>query len=283
MPAAVQVTDPITFHGEGPCWSAGWGGLRWVDMLAGDVLSLGRDGRVGRVHVGTVAAMIRPRAAGGAVVAREHDFAILHESGVVEPIVTVLHDAALRFNEGGCDPQGRLYCGSMRYDYAEAGGTLYRLDADRTFTVALTGVTISNGLQFAPSGDFAYYVDTPTNRVDRLEYDPQHGFGARSAFATIPDHRGYPDGIAVDVDGGVWVAIGGGSAVFHYTADAVLAEVVELPVSNVTACAFGGEDLRTLYITTSRMDAPEGGEPEAGALFSYASPIAGLPIGAYAG
>jgi len=280
---AEQLTDPLAFHGEGPSWSESWGGLRWVDMLAGDVLSLDAAGTVERLHVGTIAAMIRPRTRGGAIIAREHDFAILHDSGEIEPLVTVLDDPAVRFNEGGCDPQGRLYCGSMRYDAAEEGASVYRLELDHTVTVVLSPVTISNGLEFAESGDFAYYVDTPTNRIDRLEYDPEQGFLARSTFATIPRDRGYPDGIALDVEGGVWVAIGHGSAVYRFDRDGRLDQVVDVPVSNVTACTFGGENMTTLYITTSREGIQGGAEPEAGAVFSYEAPIAGRATGAYAG
>lgn len=283
MVRALQLTAPLAFHGEGPCWSPSWGGLRWVDMYAGDVLSLADSGQVWRTHVGTIAAMIRPRSAGGAIVAREHDLAILHDSGRLESLVTVLDDPAVRFNEGGCDPQGRLYCGTMRYDTAEGGGALYRLELDHTVTVALSPVTISNGLQFAPSGGFAYYVDTATNRIDRLEYDHERGFVSRSVFASIPDDLGYPDGIALDVEGGVWVAIGHGSAVHRYGPDGQLDQVVEVPVSNVTACTFGGDDMTALYITTSREGIAEGAEPQAGSVFAWDAPVAGLSTGAYAG
>jgi sugar lactone lactonase YvrE len=282
MVHATQLTDPIAFHGEGPCWSPSWGGLRWVDMLAGDVLALDAAGGVTRRHVGKVAAMLRPRTAGGAIVAREHDFAILHEDGRVEPVVTVLDDPDVRLNEGGCDPQGRLYCGSTRYDYATGGANVYRLDEDRTVSIAIPGVTISNGLEFSPAGDFAYYVDTPTNRIDRLDYDPDLGFTDRRTFATIVGD-GSPDGIAVDVEGGVWVGLWAGSAVHRYGPDGALDLVVEVPASNVSACAFGGEEMNRLYITTSRLGLPADVEPEAGALFVYEAPVAGMSTGSYRG
>lgn len=283
MVHAMQLTEPVASHGEGPCWSTSWGGLRWVDMLAGDVLSLDQGGRVSRQHVGKVAAMLRPRAAGGAIVAREHDFAILHQDGRVEPIATVLDDPDVRLNEGGCDPQGRLYCGSTRYDYAAGGANVYRLDEDHRVSVAIRGVTISNGLEFSPSGDFAYYVDTPTNRIDRLDYDPDRGFTGRTTFATIAEGQGSPDGIAVDVEGGVWVGLWAGSAVHRYGPDGVLDLVVDLPVSNVSACAFGGDDMTRLYITTSRLGLPADTEPDAGALFAFDAPVAGLSTGSYSG
>lgn len=283
MTQVTQITDPIAFHGEGPCWSPSWGGLRWVDMLAGDVLALSADGDVARHHVGEVAAMLRPRSSGGAIVARKHDFAILHDDGTVEPLAVAMDDPEARLNDGGCDPQGRLYCGSTRYDYRTGGGTVYRLDVDHSVSIALRDVTISNGLEFSADGQFAYYVDTPTNRIDRLEYDPDSGFVGRTPFASVTPDAGSPDGIAVDTEGGVWVGLWGGSAVHRYGPDGRLDEVINLPASNVSACTFGGEDMDELFITTSRLGLPENVEPEAGALFSVRLPVVGRSSGSYSG
>src|SRR5688500_2522960 len=108
---AEQVTDPVAYHGEGPVWSAKWGGLRWVDMLAGDVLSLGPAG-VHRTHVGSIAAAIRPRRNGGAVIALERRFALQETDGTITELSDVWSGSGMRFNEGGCDPDGRFYCGS---------------------------------------------------------------------------------------------------------------------------------------------------------------------------
>src|SRR3954454_7881507 len=104
---AERVTDPIVYHGEGPVWSARWGGLRWVDMLAGDVLSLTDDGRVGRRHVGSVAAAARPRRGGGAVIGVERGFALEDPDGSLTPLPELWSGDEVRMNEGGCDPDGR--------------------------------------------------------------------------------------------------------------------------------------------------------------------------------
>src|SRR5437763_7686055 len=109
---AEQVTDAVTYHGEGPVWSASWGGLRWVDMLAGDVLSLADDGTIGRRHVGVVAAAIRPRSGGGMVIGVERGFALADADGPVTRLDPVWTDPQVRMNDGGCDPDGRFYCGS---------------------------------------------------------------------------------------------------------------------------------------------------------------------------
>src|SRR4051794_13036755 len=112
---AEQLTDPVAHHGEGPVWSSLWGGLRWVDMLAGDVLSLESGGRVGRRHVGRIPAAGRPRQGGGAVIGVERGFALEEPDGTLTTLSELWTDPGLRMNEGGCDPDGRFYCGSMAY------------------------------------------------------------------------------------------------------------------------------------------------------------------------
>lgn len=278
MSTVDQVTGPVAAHGEGPVWFAGWPGVRWVDMLAGDVLELAGE-QVRRRHVGSVAAALRPRADGGAVVAVERGFALADASlENVEPLPELWADGRVRMNDGGCDPDGRFYCGSMAYDEAPGAGRLYRLDPDGAVTTVLTGVTISNGLAWSPDGATAYYVDTPTHRVDAFDYDREHGLTHRRRLFEIPPDAGAPDGMTVDADGRLWVALWGGAAVRCYRADGTLEEHVPLPVTHVTACTFGGPDLAELYITTSRQGVPEGAQPEAGALFRYRPGVRGLPV-----
>jgi sugar lactone lactonase YvrE len=149
---AEQLTDPVAYHGEGPVWSPRWGGLRWVDMLAGDILSLGPDGAISRRHVGTVAAAIRPRRSGGAVLGLERGFALEDPAGAITALDPLWTHDRVRMNEGACDPDGRFYCGSMGYDRTPGAGNLYRLDPDGSIHVAVEGVTISNGLDWSPDG-----------------------------------------------------------------------------------------------------------------------------------
>jgi sugar lactone lactonase YvrE len=134
---AEQVTGPVAHHGEGPVWSERWGGLRWVDMLAGDILHLGADGTVERRHVGAVAAALRPRTRGGAVIGVERGFTLEEPDGTLTPLAELWTHTRVRMNEGGCDPDGRFYCGSMAYDKAPGAGALYRLDPDRSTRVVL--------------------------------------------------------------------------------------------------------------------------------------------------
>jgi sugar lactone lactonase YvrE len=279
---AEQVTGPVAYHAEGPVWSDRWGGLRWVDMLAGDVLSLAADGTVRRRHVGGVAAALRPRGDGGAVIAVERGFTLEDADGTLTPLQPVWSDAGVRMNEGGCDPDGRFWCGSMAYDQRPGAAALYRLDADGTVRGVLEGVTVSNGLDWSPDGSLAYYDDTATHRVDVFDYDRDAGLTGRRPFVQLPDD-GNPDGLTVDAEGGVWVALYGSGVVHRYTPAGVLDDVVEVPTAQVTACTFGGPRLDQLFVTTSREGLAPGDDPLAGSLFRSDVGIAGLPVREFAG
>jgi sugar lactone lactonase YvrE len=140
------------------------------------------------------------------------------------------------------------------------------------------GLTISNGIGWAPDGSTAYYVDSGTQRIDVCTAD----LSERRAFVTIAESTGTPDGLTVDAEGGVWVAIWGGSAVHRYSPDGELDQVVTLPVAQVSSCAFGGDDLGTLYITTSAEGLSDP-EPGAGALFAVRPGTTGQPTLPFAG
>jgi sugar lactone lactonase YvrE len=280
---AEQATDPVAYHGEGPVWSQRWGGLRWVDMLAGDILSLVADGTIDRRHVGRVAAALRPRRRGGAVIGVERGFVLEEADGTLTHLDELWSDANVRMNEGGCDPEGRFYCGSMAYDEQPGAGALYRLDPDGSVHVVLENVTISNGLEWSLDGSRTYYNDTPTQRIDVFDYEVDSGLSGRRPFAEIPVEAGAPDGLTVDEEGGVWVALYGGGWVRRYTPDGMLEEVIEVPAKQVTACAFGGRDLDQLFITTSREDLKPGEDPLAGSLFVAAVGVAGLPVREFVG
>ena len=279
---AEQVTDPVAHHAEGPVWSDRWGGLRWVDMLAGDVLSLAADGTVARRHVGDVAAALRPRSGGGAVIAVERGFALEGADGTLTPLEPVWSDPGVRMNEGGCDPDGRFWCGSMAYDQRPGAAALYRLDPDGQVHRVLEGVTISNGLDWSPDGSLAYYDDTATHRVDLFDYDRETGLTARRPFVRLPDD-GNPDGLTVDAEGGVWVALFGSGVVHRYTSAGVLDVVVEVPAAQVTACTLGGPRLDQLFVTTSREGLGPDDDPLAGSLFRADVGVPGRPAREFAG
>lgn len=278
-----QVTDPVAYHGEGPVWSARWGGLRWVDMLAGDVLALADDGSVRRTHVGGIAAALRPRQSGGAVIGVERGFALEGPDGTITTLPELWSDPGVRMNEGGCDPEGRFYCGSMAYDKRPGAAAIYRLDPDGTTTVVVRDVTISNGLEWTADGALAYYNDTHTRRVDVFDYDPVQGLSARRTFVDLGPEELRPDGLTVDAEGAVWVALSNGSAVRRYTPAGRLDAVVTIPARKVTACTIGGPALDHLYVTTSREGVPADEDPLAGSLFRVSVGRIGLPAREFAG
>jgi sugar lactone lactonase YvrE len=217
------------------------------------------------------------------VLAVERGFALEDADGGLTYLPDLWSDDDVRMNEGGCDPDGRFYCGSMAYDARPGAGTLYRLDPDASTTVVLRGVTISNGLEWTPDGGRAYYVDTPTGRIDLFDYDRDAGLTGRRPFVSVPADDGHPDGLTVDAEGGVWVALYGGAAVRRYTPDGRLDLVVELPTPHVTACTFGGPDLDELFITTSQENLAPGSDPLAGSLFRASVGVTGRPVREFAG
>ncbi len=209
----------------------------------------------------------------------ERGFALEEADGTIVTLDELWDDPNQRMNDGGCDPDGRFYCGSMTYDKRPGAAALYRLDPDGSVHVVLEGVTISNGLEWSPDGTLAYYNDTDTYRTDVFDYDFESGLTGRRPFVETPEHR--PDGLTVDADGGVWVAYPHEGKVRRYGPDSALDEVVEVPTVKTTACAFGGVDLDALYITTSRENVE--GDPLAGSLFRAEVGVRGIPVRAFAG
>lgn len=281
---AEQLTDVVAEHAEGPVFCSRWAGPRWVDMMAGDILELAPDGTMSRHHVGTVAAVIRPRVGGGHVIAGQRGLLLADDDALdapLRPLPEVWSDESVRMNEGGCDPDGNFYVGSMAYDQRVGGAKLYRFGPDATPSIVLDHVTISNGLDWSPDGTRAYYNDTATGRTDVFDWTSATGLTGRRPFATITE--GGPDGLSVDAEGGVWVALFGGSAVHRYDPDGRLDAVIELPTSQVTAVTFAGPDLDRLVITTSREGMGADPEPLAGALFQADPGVRGQPVRPFTG
>lgn len=278
-----QVTDPVCYHGEGPCWSERWGGLRWLDMLAGDILTLKPDGTIARKHIADVVAAVRPRHDGGAVIGVERGFALEAQDGSVTMLPEIWNDAGVRMNEGGCAPDGSFYCGSMACNQQHGAGKLYRLSPDGNVSVVLERVTISNGLEWSPDNARAYYNDTATMRIDVFDYESGSGLDKRSPFVDLSGEGAWPDGLTVDREGNVWVALANRSEVRCYRPDGRLRERLHVPARKVTACTFGGAALDRLYITTSRENIDVATDPLAGSLFCVEVGPIGMPVREFAG
>jgi sugar lactone lactonase YvrE len=192
-----------------------------------------------------------------------------------------------RFNDCKCDPTGRLWAGTMSGESSPGAGSLYRLAPGGELDRVVTGTTISNGLGWSPAGDLMYFIDSTTHRIDVFDYDAGSGeIANRRAFARIDPSDGLPDGMTVDSEGGIWVCLFGGGAVRRYAEDGALEAKVLLPVTNPTSPVFGGEDLRTLYVTSARhglSDEQLAAEPLAGAVLALEPGVAGVPGNRFAG
>jgi sugar lactone lactonase YvrE len=275
---------------EGPVWDERTGTLVWVDILAGVVNTV--DPRTGeRVthELGVPVGAVAPRARGGWVAAVERGFVLLDAGWRPEGEVIAApgQGPGTRFNDGGCDPEGRFWAGTLSYDGTAEAAALYRLDADGAVHEVLSGVTNSNGIAWSPDGVQLYYVDTGRGSVDRLELDPATGAVAgRATLVHVPPSEGLPDGLTVDADGHLWLALWGGGCVRRYAPDGSLEQVLELPVELVTSVGFGGPDLAELFITTARDGlSPEqvAAQPLAGSVFRCRPGVLGLPPATFAG
>ncbi|WP_232304643.1 SMP-30/gluconolactonase/LRE family protein [Microbacterium sp. XT11] len=284
MLTAENVTGPIAHHAEAPVWWAEERTLLWVDGEAGDLLALTPHG-IRRRHVDDeYLAFVRPRAAGGLAAVGARTLHLSSEpDGRFDPVIALTHDGRVRMNDGCCDPAGRLLAGSMAYDGTSPSGTLLRVDGRLGTTTVLTAVTVSNGLGFSAGGEHAYYVDSATHRIDVFDVHDDGALVDRRPLVEIPEEQGMPDGLTVSADGRVWVALWGGSAVHAYSPDGALTERVGLPVAQVSACTFGGDDLSTLYITTSAQGLDGDHDTAAGSLFAVRPGAVGVAVTPFAG
>ena len=264
---------------ESPVWDADRRRLLWVDILAGDVHAVdpacgARSRFSAGVPVGAVGLTTGDLTTGGGLVLAVVDgFAVCGPDGENLTRLPGLRTnaSAVRFNDGKPDPWGGFCAGTMRWRGKSEPGCLYRLSPDGEVSELLSGVGISNGLDWTDDRRTFYYVDSPSGGVDCFTVDPDTGaLSGRRRFADIPAAEGVADGLTIDADGGVWVAIFGGGELRRYTPDGRLDRVVRLPVSQVTSAAFGGPDLGVLYITTARENftpADLRSEPHAGDIF----------------
>ena len=276
--------------GEGPRWDASTDTLLWVDITGRSVHRYDpATGEDSVQPVPDVVSLALPRRRGGVVVGLPDGVHLL--DGDQPPLIAAIESGRTdtRTNDGACDSAGRLWVGTMALDERSPVAALYRVDSHLGVTTVLTGTTISNGLGWSPSGRDFYFIDSPTRRIDVFDCDPATGAlenRRRFAAVEVQVEDAVPDGLAVDAEGGVWVALHGGWGLRRYSPDGEPAEIVELPVARVTSCCFGGRELRDLYVTTRREGLRAGelaAQPLAGALLRLDAGVSGLPTHAFAG
>ena len=218
------------------------------------------------------------------MVATETGVALLDEADDPTILCEVAAEPGIRMNEGGCDPQGRFWCGTMAYDARAGAGSLYRVEPDGSFATALAGVTISNGLGWSPDGATAFYVDSTAQRIDSFAFDGASGeLGERSRFTEIDPSLGLPDGLAIDAEGGVWVALwdGAGGAPVRARRNAGRGRAAAVRAGH--RLRVRRRRLSQLFITTSRLELPDGVDPAGGSLFRCEPGVRGQAVLEFAG
>lgn len=290
MKEAVPVLACRNRLGEGPIWSIEEQSLYWVDIVAPAIhryrpASGEHDQWPLPEHVGCISM----REAGGLVVALKSGFGLFDpKTGSVEMINNAEAEKLdNRFNDGRCDREGRFFSGSLTYSEDQPLGSLWRLDDDHRATIVLRDITVSNGLCWSPAGDRMYFVDTPTRQIRSFYYDQQAGLPENPTVLVDVDPKGgWPDGSITDSEGCIWNAEWDGARVVRYTPDGEIDCIVTVPARRPTCAAFGGEDLKTLYITSAwdRLSRDERDAwPLSGDLFAIDVEVPGLPDPKYKG
>jgi sugar lactone lactonase YvrE len=297
---AIDAKDKI---GEAPAWDYAQQRLLWSDMEEGVVHEARADGKGGWSETrrwpfdAPIAATI-PRSRGGLVLPAGTDVLLMDEHGQVTPLARLDVDAGrFRFNDAKCDAAGRLWAGTLSRDFEAGAAALYRIDPDGAMTTALEGLTLANGLDWSPDGSSFYLVDSLTRSLDAFDFDIASGrLSNRRTVLTLPFGAGGPNGLVVDNEGAIWLAITGSGSVHRYAPDGEFLARVFIGTPGATSCAFGGADGGDLFITSLGRRMPdvaqtigitpammENSGPEAGALFVCRPGVAGPAARPFAG
>lgn len=278
---------PIALLGEGPFWDSRKGCLGFVDILQGRLHLAQEDGTLLRTIQGTgdlSAAVPIEGVDDQWLVARGSDIGILHSSGDIEVLANTGEGPGLRLNDGKCDARGRFWVGSMHGDLKLGMGALYRFGSDGDLTRMESGITLSNGLGWSPDNSTFYLIDTIPGLLFAWDFDLDSGELSRKRLLSDAVGPGMPDGLAVDNNGDLWIAILDGSVVRRFSSDGDLIEEYPVPVSLPTCPAFGGPDGMTLYVTSASvgLDAPALAlQPSAGRVLVGRPGVGGPPANAF--
>lgn len=284
------VVEKRALVGEGSIWDAEKGVLYWVDILSHHLYVYdppsGENRTIDTLQaVGTVV----PRAGGGVIVALHNGFAHLDlDTEKITFIADPERDIPKnRFNDGKCDPAGRLWAGTMEFGGEPEQGALYCLDLDRTVTRKVSPVTISNGIVWTADNRTMYYIDTHRNDVRAYDYDLATGDISNERVAVEHQGAGHFDGMSIDEEGMLWIALFGGGGVSRYNPlDGSLLQEIKVPAEQTTSCAFGGENLDELYITSAATGLSEQQfeeQPMAGSLLRVKVDVRGVLATPFAG
>ncbi len=269
--------------GECPVWDTGRERLLWADIYQGDLHMFDpASGKDRYVTVGQPLGAVTPSTSEVLILAIRDGFATYDlETNHLELVAAVCaDDPETLMNDGRCDRAGRFLAGTTTLSETTGAASLYRLGPGFDVDEVLPGVTLSNGIDWSLDGTTMYYVDSPRQRIEAFDYADDGALTNRRTLVDIPRPLGFPDGLTVDSEGCVWVALWGGGCVRRYSPTGDCEDVLELPVSQVASCGFGGADMGDLYVTTARWGfdtAQLASEPAAGGLFVARPGATGIP------
>ncbi len=276
--------------GEGAIWDADKSVLYWLDILGSQLYVFDpKTGQNRAIDVGQTVGTVVPRASGGVMVALHNGFAALDlETEKVTPVADPERDIpANRFNDGKCDPAGRFWAGTMEFNGEADRGALYCLEIDHSVSRKVEPVTISNGIVWSLDNRTMYYIDTARDNVRAWDYDLESGDIDNERVVIENEGPGHFDGMTIDEEGMVWIAVFGGWGVWRYDPQSgALLEKVLVPVEQITSCTFGGDNLDELYITSCRYLMDEQAlreQPLAGSLLRVKVGARGVPAFPFGG
>ena len=281
------VADVHAVLGEGPVWVARETALYWLDIKGLKIFRLDARGQLTEWPTPFRIGSLVPRKSGGFIGGCEEGIAAIDpEAGRFDILFNPEEELpSNRFNDGKLDRQGRFWAGTMDDSEKSAAGTLYRIDPDLTCAAVDRGYRVTNGPAFSPDGKRMYHNDSArqVTYVFDLEGDR---LGQRNVFLQFKEGECYPDGMTVDSEGCLWVALWDGWCVRRYSPDGEWMETMKMPVARPTSCAFGGLDLDRLYISSASIGLDETAlqmQPNAGGLFMVVPGVRGIQDIPFAG
>lgn len=286
-----RITNQLDALGECPTWDARSARLCWIDVTGKRLSSCGETGEnLAGQAVDDYPGSIALRNEGGLLVAFRRRLSIFDASGdeLAKQVPAAIDFARERFNDGKCDSRGRFWVGTMDPRLKEQTGAVYRVDPDLSVRRVSEGYGVSNGFAWSPDERVLYHCDSSPTIIYAYDFDAEAGEVAdRRVFVEFDTMMGRPDGCASDVDGFLWVASPEAGCIRRFDPDGKQERVLETPVRYPSSIAFGGSDLRTLFITSlvpHQLTAHDGANPELdGAVFATEVDVAGLPVGRFGG
>lgn len=273
-----MIADYECVVGEGPLWHPGEQRVYWTDIATGRMFRY--DPATGvheQFYQGEIVGGFTIQDDGALLLFMARGAIKIWRDGELTTILDEIPDEReSRFNDVFADPEGRVFCGTM--PTPTRAGRLYRLDPDRTLTLLLEGIGVSNGVGLTPDGKQLYFTDTGAGKIYLFDYDRSTGdLSNQRVFVDAPGEEGGPDGMTVDAEGYVWSARWGGSCLVRYRPDGTEERRVEFPAKKVSSVTFGGPDYGDIYVTTAGGDNKAEDGPGAGALYRLQPGIQGVP------